>query len=170
MAEPSAGDRSDLDGLAGLLGGLDYPMAVVTTAIGDHRAGCLVGFFTQCSIDPLRVMVFLSVANHTYRLAEDAQVLAVHLLDVAQHDLAALFGEESGDWADKLSPVAWDAGPGGVPVLADAPAWFTGRILSRVPAGDHVGFLLDPLAAERRRSFTPLTFQQVADLDAGHPA
>ena len=28
----------------------DYPMFIVTAAVGDRRAGCLVGFCTQCSI------------------------------------------------------------------------------------------------------------------------
>ena len=168
MAEPD--DRGGLEALPGLLAGLDYPMAVVTTATDAERSGCLVGFFTQCSIDPVRVMVFLSVANHTYRVAEDAEVIAVHLLDRRQHELAALFGEESGDWARKLAAVDTHPGPEGVPILDAAPAWFAGRILARVPGGDHVGFLLEPVAAARRRDFEQLGFQQVTDLDAGHPA
>ena len=32
------------DKIAGLL---DYPMFVVTTRVGDRRAGCLVGFTSQ---------------------------------------------------------------------------------------------------------------------------
>ena len=39
---------------------LDYPMFVVTTAAGGAPAGCLVGFATQCSIDPPRFLVCLS--------------------------------------------------------------------------------------------------------------
>ena len=46
------------DGPAGLdpfVGALDYPMYVVTAAgAGAEWDGCLVGFATQCSIDPAR--------------------------------------------------------------------------------------------------------------------
>lgn len=40
------------DSLEALTAALDYPMFVVTVAAGGERAGCLVGFATQCSIDP----------------------------------------------------------------------------------------------------------------------
>ena len=37
--------------------GLDYPMFVVTAAADGRRAGCLVGFTSQVSIDPPRLLV-----------------------------------------------------------------------------------------------------------------
>ena len=39
-----------------VLSEVDYPVFVVTTVDRDsgERAGCLVGFVTQCSIDPAR--------------------------------------------------------------------------------------------------------------------
>ena len=46
-----------------LIAQLDYPMIVVTTASAGERAGCLVGFHTQSSIDPERFAVWLSKAN-----------------------------------------------------------------------------------------------------------
>ena len=39
------------------VGGLDYPVFVVTAAHGEERSGCLVGFATQASIDPPRMLV-----------------------------------------------------------------------------------------------------------------
>lgn len=35
---------------------LDYPMLIVTTRSGGELDGCLVGFSTQCSIDPARFL------------------------------------------------------------------------------------------------------------------
>ena len=63
--------------------GLTYPMYVLTVpAVAEARpAGCLVGFATQASIDPPRMLVCLSVANHTYPVAREASLLAVHVLD-----------------------------------------------------------------------------------------
>jgi len=91
---------SELDGLPVMLADLDCPLAVVTTASRDECSGCLVGFLTQCSIDPPRLIVFLSDKNHTYTTALDAEALAVHLIDRDRTDLAELFGGTTGDDLD----------------------------------------------------------------------
>jgi flavin reductase (DIM6/NTAB) family NADH-FMN oxidoreductase RutF len=151
---------------------LDYPVYVVTVSANGQRDGCLVGFASQCSIHPARFAVWLSVENRTYRLARCADALGVHLLGREDTELARLFGGETGDEVDKLARCAWRDGASGVPVLEDAPAWFAGRILERVePAGaDHVAFVLDPLDGELRRRVPLLTFQDVKEIEPGHPA
>jgi flavin reductase (DIM6/NTAB) family NADH-FMN oxidoreductase RutF len=159
---------ADFDDVAGLL---DYPMYAVTTAAGDQRAGCLVGFTTQASIDPSRFLVGISVANRTHSVAQQAGRLAVHLLPADRRDLAELFGGETGDEVDKFARCQWRPGPDDVPVLDDAAAWFSGPIIDQIPLGDHVGFLLEPDVAEiRDRSARLLHFSQVRDLDPGHEA
>ncbi|WP_411102957.1 flavin reductase family protein [Streptomyces sp. cmx-4-9] len=152
---------------------MDGPMYVVTAAADGERAGCLVGFASQCSIDPPRFMVWLSTANRTYRVARQAPCLTVHVLRRDQHALAGLFGGRTGDEVDKFAGVEWRPGLEGAPVLADVRAWFTGRVEEQVPGGDHVGFLLSP--AEQSPEATaadgpPLRFADVRDLEAGHPA
>jgi flavin reductase (DIM6/NTAB) family NADH-FMN oxidoreductase RutF len=148
--------------------GLDYPMFVVTTAHEGRRAGCLVGFATQASIDPPRMLVCLSTTNHTYRLARGAGLLAVHVLDPAQEDLADLFGGVTGDDVDKFARCRWIAGPNGVPLLEDCPRKLVGRVLEQHPYGDHVGFLLDPVDLEVNGTGAGLSFDQVEDLEPGH--
>jgi flavin reductase (DIM6/NTAB) family NADH-FMN oxidoreductase RutF len=148
--------------------GLDYPMFVVTTAAADERSGCLVGFTTQAGIDPPRLLVCLSVKNHTYRVAQRAELLAVHVLDPDQRDLAKLFGEQTGDTRDKFSQCSWRPGPGGVPLLEDCPRFLVGRVLERHDFGDHVGHLLEPVAVESRSAEDGLGFEDVEDLDPGH--
>jgi len=88
---------------------LDQPMYVLTVAgtDGGHPSGCLVGFATQCSIAPPRLLACLSKENHTYRAAASASVAAVHRLAASDHDLAALFGEQTGDEIDKFARCAW---------------------------------------------------------------
>jgi flavin reductase (DIM6/NTAB) family NADH-FMN oxidoreductase RutF len=153
------------------VGDLDYPMFVVTTTDGAERSGCLVGFTTQTSIDPPRFLVCLSEKNHTYRVAHGAELLAVHLLGEDQHDLAEVFGSETGDETDKFTQVRWRSGPGDVPVLEDCPTYVVGRILERRPMGDHVGFLLEPVEVDARtEDADPLTLDDVEDVDPGHPA
>jgi flavin reductase (DIM6/NTAB) family NADH-FMN oxidoreductase RutF len=165
---PRAAVTDELDRVVDLL---DYPMFVVTARAGDELSGCLVGFATQVSIDPRRFLIGLSEANHTLRIAERADRLAVHVLDRDDKQLAELFGGETGDEVDKFARCRWQAGPDRVPTLDDAPAWFSGRILGRYPVGDHVGFLIEPDAAQiRRNDVRPLTFARVRDIEPGHPA
>ena len=70
----------DGDAFEQIVGHLDYPMFVVTTVAGEQLGGCLVGFATQASIRPRRFLVGISDKNHTYRVAADADRLAVHVL------------------------------------------------------------------------------------------
>lgn len=149
---------------------LDPDMCVVTAVAGGERAGCLVGFASQCSIHPPRYTVWLSKANHTYRVALAAEHLAVHLLARDQRDLAELFGGETGDTVDKFAGLDWRAGPGGAVVLTDVAAWFVGTVLHRTDGGDHVGFVLDPVRWGSGRSGPLLRLSDAYGIDAGHPA
>lgn len=150
---------------------LDYPMFVITAQAEDKLAGCLVGFTSQVSINPSRFLVGLSKRNHTFRIAEDATHLGVHLLGREQLDLARMFGSQTGDTFDKFAHCAWRHGPEQVPILNDADAWFVGRVLDRVPLGDHVGHLLEPVAGDgpqKRRQW--VSFSDVRDLEPGNEA
>lgn len=149
---------------------LDPDMCVVTAASGDERSGCLVGFHSQCSLDPVRFMVWLSKVNHTYRVALDAECLAVHLLTREQYEVAALFGGQTGDRVDKFTHVPWKRDHRGAVVLEDAAAWFVGTVLGRVDGGDHVGFLLDPVQWGERRAGSLLRLGDALAIDPGHPA
>ena len=78
---------------------IDHPMVVVTTAAGHARAGCLVGFHCQCGMEPPLYAVWLSKANHTYRIGALEQALT-HIM------------RHKGVWAATGSEIldAWTAG------------------------------------------------------------
>jgi flavin reductase (DIM6/NTAB) family NADH-FMN oxidoreductase RutF len=159
------------DAFANVVALLNYPMYVVTTVAGDEASGCLVGFATQASIDPARFLVGISDKNHTYGVARSAERLVVHVLTSDRLDLAELFGEATGDEVDKFSRCDWRPGPGGVPVLDDAAAWFSGPIIDIHPLGDHVGFLIEPDSGEvRNTGGATVMFRDVDGMDAGHHA
>jgi flavin reductase (DIM6/NTAB) family NADH-FMN oxidoreductase RutF len=158
---------------AKLAAGLDYPMYVVTAAAGGERAGCLVGFGTQTSIHPARFLACISRKNRTLRVASEARVLAVHFLsdEPRERELAELFGGETGDETDKFGLCTWHEGPCGVPLLEDSPNRFVGRVLEQLDLGDHVGFLLDPIDAERGGDgVDALGLQSAKGIEPGHPA
>ncbi|MBL1104108.1 flavin reductase [Streptomyces sp. 5-8] len=144
-------------------------MCVVTAVAGGERAGCLVGFASQCSIQPPRFAVWLSKANRTYRVARTAQCLTVHLLTRDQRDLAELFGGETGDEVDKFARLDWREGHAGAAVLDGAAAWFVGTVLHRVDGGDHVGHVLEPVQWGGGPGGPLLRLSDAVSIEAGHP-
>jgi flavin reductase (DIM6/NTAB) family NADH-FMN oxidoreductase RutF len=145
-------------------------MFVVTAAVGGERAGCLVGFATQCSIDPQRFLVCMSDKNRTTRLLESGDAMAVHLVPEAAGHVVELFGGETGDETDKFARCDWTPGPEGLPLLTDCPSWFAGRIVERAPLGDHVGHVLEPFAGEDASAGGWFPFSLAKEIEPGHEA
>ncbi|HET7523012.1 MAG TPA: flavin reductase family protein [Acidimicrobiales bacterium] len=158
------------DAFDSLVGAIDYPMFIVTASNGDERAGCLVGFATQASIDPARMMVMISKKNHTYRVASFADRLVIHFLGAGNLELARLFGEQTGDEVDKFSCCEWTPTADGSPVLHGTLGWVACRVLDRFDAGDHVGHLVEPVYGEATGDARQLGFQMVTSLQPGHTA
>ena len=152
-----------------LMASLDAPMVVVTTAVAGEQAGCLVGFHAQSAIDPERYCVWLSKANHTYRVALRSSHLAVHFLTEDDLDVAEHFGTLTGEDVDKFDGIAFHAGIDDVPLLDRCPHRL---VLERVvlvdEGGDHVCLSAQTLDAETSGRFTPLRLSQVTHLVPGH--
>ena len=68
-----------------------------------------------------------------------------------------------------MAPAMTD-GAGVEPADLDRLRWVTGRILDPIRPGDHVGYLLEPLATGGDGKGPFLTFQDVRNLRAGHEA
>lgn len=150
---------------------LDNAMVVVTAAAGDERAGCLVGFHAQSGIDPERYCIWLSKANHTYRIGLRSPHLGIHFLTSDDRALAELFGTRTGDEVDKLSDLRVEPGAGGVPVLVDCPHRMVVRRTTLVDeGGDHVCVATEVVEVHSTGLFAPLRLSDVADLVPGHEA
>lgn len=153
-----------------LMGALGERALIVTVQHGGERAGCLIGFGCQVSIDPQMFLACLSDKNRTYRVAaRGASHLGVHLLPRDRRDLAELFGGETGDEVDKLARCPWREGPHRVPLLDACPDRFVGAVREQRRLGDHVGFLLEPVAADHAGG-SPMPIAGVVDVDPGHDA
>jgi flavin reductase (DIM6/NTAB) family NADH-FMN oxidoreductase RutF len=148
---------------------LDYPMFIATTSVADERAGCLVGFATQCSIDPVRFLVCISDKNRTHRVLDGgADAVVVHVVPREADRLVELFGGETGDDRDKFERCEWSAGPEGLPVLDECRSWFAGRIVDRIDLGDHVGRVLEPFDGRAEYEGPAYPFSQAKELKPGH--
>ena len=144
-------------------------MLIVTTAVGEEQAGCLVGFHSQCSIEPDRYAVWLSKANHTCQLALRATHLGLHFLRHDQLDLAEIFGTMCSDEVNKFTLAGSRVGPFDVPII-DA---CNDRVIARRTAfleegSDHICFVLEPVEACSGPRTRPLRLDEVVNLVPGH--
>jgi flavin reductase (DIM6/NTAB) family NADH-FMN oxidoreductase RutF len=159
----------DRDAFSVIMSSLDARLIVVTAANDGERAGCLVGFHAQSSIDPERYTVWLSKANHTYRVALRSTHLGIHFLTSADLPLAERFGTLTGDVADKFDGLDVESGTADVPVLLDCPHRLVLRRIALLDeGGDHVCLTLEPIAAHSAGAFEPLRLSQVGGLVPGH--
>lgn len=148
---------------------LDFPHYIVTAAAAGELSGCIVGFVTQCSMDPVRLLVCISEKNHTHEVALKSSTVAVHLVPAERSDLVDLFGSHSGYEIDKFSRCRWSEGPGGVPLLEGCPSRLVGSVLSRTPVGDHTALLVDVTrgdAGSEERVYT-FSMAKLQDVDPG---
>ena len=157
------------DAFGTLMASVDPPLIVVTTAAEDERAGCLVGFHAQSSIEPQHYCVWLSKANPTYRVALRAKHFAVHFLTTENLDLAERFGTVSGEDTDKFAGLDLEPDEHGVPLLAGAPHRLVLERLALLDDGsDHVCLTTRVASAAGTGSFVPLRVSDASHLDPGH--
>ena len=154
-----------------LVAQLDYPMFIATVAAGGERAGCLIGFATQCQHRPAALpRGHLGQEPHVPgggRRGHDGDPPRAR---GCAGDLAELFGGETGDEVDKFARAEWREGPGGVPLLDGCPNRFVGRIVERIDFGDHVGMVLEPFFAEADEDSAQLGFHRAKRIEPGHEA
>jgi flavin reductase (DIM6/NTAB) family NADH-FMN oxidoreductase RutF len=152
-----------------LTASMDSNLIVVTTAAQDEQAGCLVGFHTQAGISPQQYCIWLSKANHTYRVSLRAAQFAAHFL--TSHDLAIAerFGSLSGDDTDKFAGIDVDIDEGGLPLIRALPnRMLLERIAVLDDGGDHVCITTRVSSSQTNGAFVPLRLADVGDLVAGH--
>jgi flavin reductase (DIM6/NTAB) family NADH-FMN oxidoreductase RutF len=147
----------------------DYPLYVVTAGTKDDPSGCLAGFVTQASIDPVQFIVCVSKKNHTFGVADRSTGLGLHLLGSDQTDIASLFGEQTGDVIDKFARVQWTQGSSGVPILSECAAWVEGQVIDRMDGGDHEAFLIAVVDGGGGTHAGRFTLSDAANFEPGHP-
>ena len=155
-----------------LMAMLDSPVFVVTTQADGHPSGGLVAFGTQTSVQPPSFMLGLHVNSAINEMGSRSEHVAVHVLPRHQQVLAELFARQGDGDSDPFAKCSWRGGPLGMPILDDAAAWFIGRTVSRSAVGDHVAYLLEPVATWAPESTEELLYLSDIDedLDPGQEA
>jgi len=152
--------------LPGLFRRLTLGVYVVGVADGQRRDAFTAAWVMQASFEPLMLAVSINPDNASYELLHASGWFTVNVLKRGQLELARRLGTRSGRDEDKLKDISVRLGRAGVPILADALAYFECELMGRSRAGDHElvlgrvadGRILDEAAA-------PLTYAETGDMD-----
>lgn len=137
------------------LGTFATGVTIITTRAADGTPmGLTANSFNSVSLNP--PLVLWSLANTSMSLAafRAAPYWAVHVLATDQEELSARFARRG---EAKFSGLELEEGVGGVPLLQGCSARFQCRTAFQYEGGDHVIFLGEVLAFDRRDA-APLVF------------
>lgn len=129
---------SDPRELRRALGRFATGITVVTTQSSGKLEGLTANSFSSVSLDPPLVLWSLREQASSLPCFLQSGWFAVNVLGSHQHHLSRHF---AGELDDKFAGIAWGAGLGGCPVLAESLACFECSVYNRLPAGDHVIFI-----------------------------
>ncbi|GAB3905349.1 flavin reductase family protein [Kibdelosporangium lantanae] len=130
-----------------------HPAAVtVVTAAGP--VGLTVSSFGSVSMHPPLVGLWVNTSASAYAALSGADRFAVHLLHADQTHLADLFARTN---ADRFGAgTRWESDVDGVPNLLDAPVRLRCRTHQRIPVGDHLLLIGDPVSIDHPAETQPL--------------
>jgi flavin reductase (DIM6/NTAB) family NADH-FMN oxidoreductase RutF len=143
-------------------------VTVVTSGRGEQASGTTVNSFTSVSLDPPLVVVCLHNDARLCSVVRESDAYVVNFLAAQQEPLAWAFAAKAKARAS-LQDVAHRPSATGVPVLDEALAFLSCRLVQTSEVGDHtifVGEVVELGLPERRRQ--PLVFfrGEMSSLDA----
>lgn len=118
-------------------------VTAVTAASPDGEiAAITANSFSSVSLEPQLVSICVGSRLPSMAIFSVATHVAIHVLTGAQEEVARRCATGGLSGAERLAGIPWVAGDGGVPLLDDCAARFSGPVHDRVPAGDHVIVLI----------------------------
>ncbi len=147
---------------------LTYGLYAVTARHGREVSIMTANWLTQCSFEPPLLVLAAESDSHSRQLIENSRAFAINLYESGQRDLAGSLGRTFGKHPEKINEAAWAPGPlTGCPLLDDALAWAECRIVSSLPAGDHILFVAEVVEVGLNREGVPLTLKEAGFKYAG---
>ncbi len=133
-------------------------VAVVTACGPAGPVGFTATSLTSVAAEPPLLSFGISSGSSSWPAVAEELYVGVHVLADDQQELAGVFARTG---ADRFGPATgWSAGPHGVPVLDGVSAWLVGRIVGRVPAGDHWIVVAQAVAGDPHGPGGPLLYHQ----------
>jgi flavin reductase (DIM6/NTAB) family NADH-FMN oxidoreductase RutF len=113
-------------------------VTVITSGEDGQAEGTTVNSFTSVSLDPPLVLFCLHNDSRLRAVVEDSQKFVVNFLQGQQEGLARAF---AGKGTAEIRDVAHHPSVTGVPVLSDALAFLSCRLVATHDGGDHTIFV-----------------------------
>ena len=156
-SQPPISEQGYRDALAAWASGI----CLVTTAVGEERAGLTVSSFCSVSLKPPTVLASIERQGQTRQLIHQSQSFAVNILRTEQRALAERFAGLRGE-GDRFRGAVWYAGERtGAPLLQGALAALECRVLQQHEVGEHTVWIGLVLAAELSLAkAVPLAYHQ----------
>jgi flavin reductase (DIM6/NTAB) family NADH-FMN oxidoreductase RutF len=133
-------------------------VTVVTVRDGDGFRGMTANSFTSVSLDPPLVLVSVDRRNRTHELLSIGEPFAVNVLAQDHQCWSDRFAGRHGDIQHQFEDIPHTISATGVPIIADAPASFSCRVVAIHEAGDHSLFIGQVEAIDSVPGATPLLF------------
>ncbi|MXQ74015.1 flavin reductase [Clostridiaceae bacterium DONG20-135] len=129
---------------------LSYGLYVISSSVGDHKAGCVANTLNQVTNDPARMSVTLNKDNDTMQtIAKSGRFAAIVLSESTNMELIKTFGFQSSKDTDKFSGYDTKMDELGSPYITDhATARFTCKVVNQIDLGTHVMFIGEVESAE----------------------
>lgn len=122
-------------------------VTVVLTREDDGFRGATVAAFAVVSLEPPTVLICLDRDGRMSELVPGVGQFTVSILDRSHEFLAERFAARAPLVDAKLTGVAHELAPSGIPVLSGALAWCDCRVTDVHVSGDHVVIFGDMIAA-----------------------
>ena len=145
-----------------------YGLYAVTARHGAEVSMMTANWLTQCSFEPPMLMLAVESDSHTRQVIESSGAFAINIYENGQRDLAGDLGRTFRKHPEKIDEVTWQPGPlTGSPRLDSALAWAECKIVSSMPAGDHILFVTEVVEVGLNREGVPLTLKETGFKYAG---
>lgn len=123
------------------------PMPHVIISCRDNKGAnnaLAVGFCSNISLNPPKVMVGIIPANYSYHMIKDTGCFVVNLCTTEQREMFYYLGSHHGSDEDKLAAIGAKVSDGikvNAPLLDDCPVNIECTVEDVYPAGDHDMFV-----------------------------
>ncbi len=140
--------EQDREAILAAVSHLSHGVYVLGTRRGHQRTAMTAAWVARVSERPPAVAVAVRDDRYTHDIILESGAFSLSVLREDQVDVAAHFGETSGEYRDKLQGIPYGLSPNGSPVLLDCLAYLDCRVLDTARAGDHTVFIGEVTAGE----------------------
>jgi flavin reductase (DIM6/NTAB) family NADH-FMN oxidoreductase RutF len=145
-----------------------YGVYAVTARQGAEVSLMTANWLTQCSFEPPLIVLAVEVDSHSRQVIEASGAFAINLYESGQRELAGSLGRTFAKHPEKVSDTAWTPSPHtGSPLLPNTLGWIECKIISNMPAGDHILFVAEVLDVGLNHEGQPLTLKETGFKYAG---